>query len=167
MTTLIQPVRSSWPSIQEWGQSFPSASDADLGISGNEDALTAQGASAFTDLGFSGAEDVRVGWNKLLDELHRMLELEDDWDGEGSIAPHPALVSGAITLAQTLKANRCMPADRIVASVNGTVYFEWHTPVLYQEIEVISPLDAEVRWVPKGSDIAQVVPLNLAHQRRW
>lgn len=41
-------------------------------------------------------------WQCIIDELLRIRSLKDDWDGEGSEAPHPALVDGAITLAQTL-----------------------------------------------------------------
>jgi hypothetical protein len=95
----------------------------------------------------------------LIDELLRIRNLEDDWDGEGTEAPHPALVDRAVTLAQSLEASGHQPADRVIAGVNGTVYFEWHTPLGYQEIEVTSPLDAECRWVPKGSAVAVVFAL--------
>jgi hypothetical protein len=117
------------------------------------------GVSAFTHSGSSGNEELRICWNELIDELLRILMLDDNWDGEGSEAPDRALVSGAIKLAQNLKASKYTPADRVIASVNGTVYFEWHTPHGYQEIEVISPLDAELRWLPEGSDMTQVVHL--------
>jgi hypothetical protein len=98
-------------------------------------------------------------WSDLIDELLRIRTLQDGWDGEGAEAPHPALVDGAITLAQDLQARGEPPADRVIASVNGTVYFEWHTPLGYREIEVVSPLDAESRWVPKGSNETVVVGL--------
>jgi hypothetical protein len=29
------------------------------------------------------------------------------------------------------------------ASVNGAIYFEWHTPLGYEEFEILSSLDAE------------------------
>ncbi len=134
---------------------------------------SARGASAFTHADhsfFSTAGEVRFAslgvtdapantWGSLIDELLRIRNLEDDWDGEGTEAPHPALVDAAITLAQSLEASGRPPADRVIASVNGTVYFEWHTPLGYQEIEVTSPLDAEFRWVPNGSDANAVVGL--------
>ena len=66
------------------------------------------------------------GWGRNIDELYRIRDLHDDWDGEGSEAPPVSLVDGAIVLAQRLKANGWPVADRVVASVNGTVYFEWH-----------------------------------------
>ena len=49
----------------------------------------------------------------------------------------------------------------VIAGVNGTVYFEWHTPLGYAEIEVTSPFDAEYRWVEKGSDVAKVVSISI------
>jgi len=110
----------------------------------------------------SGAEDASEdAWDQLIDELLRIRLLKDDWDGEGSEAPHPALVHGAIKLAQALKAGRNTPANRVSVSVNGTVYFEWYTPLGYQEIEVTSPLDAESRWVEKGSEVTEVVGITL------
>src|SRR5262249_1596214 len=108
----------------------------------------ARGASAFTQaarffsVDESGPAPSRTGegpghgWSQLIDELLRIRNLEDNWDGEGTEAPHPALVHGAITLAQTLEARGHPPADRAIASVNGTIYFEWHTPLGYHEIEV-------------------------------
>jgi hypothetical protein len=137
---------------------------------------SARGASAFTQpdysfvrsLGaagtpftpFSGHEEASArSWHPLIDELLRIRNLQDDWDGEGTEAPHPALVDGAITLAQYLQANRTRPADRVIAGVNGTIYFEWHTPFGYQEIEVTSPINAECRWVRKDSDVTEVITL--------
>ena len=86
-------------------------------------------------------------WVHLVDELKRIRTLKDDWDGEGTEAPPVSLVDAAITLAQKLEANGYPPADRVIASVNGTIYFEWHAPGGYQEIEVTSPVHAEFRTV--------------------
>lgn len=131
----------------------------------------ARGASAYTEAGEwppctvaevsftskAGANEApAVGWNRLIDELLRIRNLNDDWDGEGTAAPHSALVDGAIALALFLKGDDYTPADRVITGVNGTVYFEWHLPEGYQEIEVTSPIDAECRWVRKGSDTAEV-----------
>jgi hypothetical protein len=100
-------------------------------------------------------------WRSLIDELLRIRNLQDDWDGEGTEAPPPPLVDGAITLAQSLQAEGNPPADRVIVGVNGTIYFEWHTPFEYQEIEVLSPLDAECRWVSKDSNVTKIIRLSL------
>lgn len=136
---------------------------------------SARGASAFTqpDRSFlsraaeggsvySRAEDyLGQAWMQLIDVLLRIRTLEDDWDGEGTEAPHPNLIDAAIRLAQTLAAGGFPPAERVIAGVNGTIYFEWHSPLGYEEIEVMSPLDAEYRWVPKGSNETTTVALPL------
>jgi hypothetical protein len=98
---------------------------------------------------------------QLIDELLRIRNLKDDWDGEGTEAPHPNLVDAAIILAQNLAASGFPPAERVIASVNGTIYFEWYTPLGYEEIEVMSPLDAEYRCVQKNSNETTVVGLPL------
>ncbi len=134
---------------------------------------SARGASAFTKTAYSFSRSMGdVGplfsefdgtparaWPPLIDELLRIRNLNDNWDGEGTEAPHPALVDGAITLAQYLQATGRPPADRVIAGVNGTIYFEWHTPLGYQEIEVTSPINAECRRVWKGSEKTEVISL--------
>lgn len=118
---------------------------------------------AFDDHGLFGPDDQDAAgqdWSSVIDELLRIRTLDDDWDGEGTEAPHPALVDGAITLAQTLQARGVTPPDRVHAGVNATVYFEWHTPLGYREIEVVSPVEAECRFVRKGSDETEVVYLS-------
>jgi hypothetical protein len=96
------------------------------------------------------AGEAKNKWSSIIDELLRIRSLEDDWDGEGTLAPNPALVDGAIKLATQLKGSA--PPDRVHASVNATVYFEWDTPEFYREIEVVSPMDAELRFVRKSSE---------------
>ena len=108
-------------------------------------------------------ENSARGWARAVDELLRIRRLEDDWDGEGTEAPHPALVDGAITLAQALRGRAVAPPDRVHAGVNATVYFEWHRPIGYCEIEVTSPIEAESRFVRAGSlttEVARIVHLS-------
>jgi hypothetical protein len=104
---------------------------------------------------------LQKAWEHLIDKLISIRFLDEDWDGEGSVAPDPNAVAGATKLALTLKTGECPPADRVTASVNGTVVFEWHTPEGYQEIEVTSPIDAELRWVAKGSRSAEVTAITI------
>jgi hypothetical protein len=43
-----------------------------------------------------GPETGSRTWDQLIDELLGIRNLKDDWDGEGTEAPPPALVDGAI-----------------------------------------------------------------------
>jgi len=113
------------------------------------------GASVWSD-----PEDQEQAWKRWIDELLRMRLLQEDWDGEGSIAPHPSLVDRAIRLARNLHALDVPPPDRIVPGPNGTIYFEWFTPQGYWEIEVLSPNDIQARRVLKGSDICLTYQLS-------
>jgi len=70
------------------------------------------------------------------------------------------LVDGAITLARQFQTNGIIPADLVIAGVNGTVLFEWHGPDGYLEVEVTAPDQAEGRWVKKGSDVAEAFTLS-------
>lgn len=97
-----------------------------------------------------------VEWAATLQRIKELRLLRDDWDGDGSIAPVAGLVEGALALAKQLQLERKDPPDRVVASVNGTIIFEWHTPSGYQEIDVDLPMCAECRWVAEGSDEAVV-----------
>jgi hypothetical protein len=99
-------------------------------------------------------------WSQVIDELLAIRRLTDDWDGQGAEASTPALVDGAITLAQNIRANGVRAADLAIAGVNGTVIFEWHDPAGYLELEVTAPNRAEGRWVAKGSDAARTFTLS-------
>ncbi len=137
-------------------------------------ARSARGASAYTQtdryptrplderglLGSDRCSAPRRTWALLIDDLLAIRHLEDDWDGQGAEAPHPALVDGAITLAQYLHAKGMAPADRAIAGVNGTVFFEWHGPVGYLEIEVTAPDEAEGRSVRNGEGVTEVFTLS-------
>lgn len=94
-------------------------------------------------------------WSVLIDGLRAARQLEDDWDGQGAVAPAPALVDGAITLAQTLRVSGARPADFAIPGVNGTVVFEWHHPVEYVEVEVVEPGRYVHRAVRSGLPAAE------------
>lgn len=117
--------------------------------------------SAFSS---SDRDSAEQKWWSIIDELLRVRNLKDNWDGEGALAPPPELVDSAITLAKTLKDNGVPPPDRVHASVNATVYFEWYNPLGYGEIEVVSPVDAQCRFVHNDSGSTEVVSLFVGHQ---
>jgi len=86
-------------------------------------------------------------WSGVTDQLLRLRRLEDDWDGQGASAPAPATVDAALGVAGELRAVGVPPADRAIAGVNGTIFFEWHDAGRYLEVEVCAPDRTEGRWV--------------------
>lgn len=99
-------------------------------------------------------------WAARIVELREFRRLADGWDGESAIAPSTELVDGALALAQILRDQHEPAPDRVVAGVNGTISFEWHTPLGYREIEVDSPNSGAHRWVERGSKVCVVSDLH-------
>ena len=97
-----------------------------------------------SELAFCG-DGPRNDWDSIIDELLRMRELQDDWDGEGSVAPEKALVDDVTSYTYwRKKANELAPA-RVVATVNGTICLEWTINGLFIEYEFVEPDRVEVR----------------------
>jgi hypothetical protein len=95
-------------------------------------------------------------WPTILLEIPAFGQLKDGWDGEGTVAPSPDIVRGALDLGRLLRAEGMRPPDRITAGVNGTLHLEWHGHTGYFEVEVTSGTGAESYWVPK--DDSPTVP---------
>lgn len=67
---------------------------------------------------------------ELLDDLS---ELEDDWNGEGSLAPTREIVESARRVAEGL---HHLPPTEITPNENGTILFEWRYGAEYASLEV-------------------------------
>ena len=98
---------------------------------------------------------------EVIDDLLSYRNYEDDYDGEGSVAPSKELIDSAIILANSLRESGELPADMVVPGVNGTIYFEWHTPTEYREIEVRSAHEAIRTSIPKGQSESHTTQLFL------
>ena len=132
----------------------------------------ASGASAFTRAEHSSprspveqslaerADGPARTWSDVIDELLALRGLKDDWDGQGAEAPDPALVDTALAVALDLRSATMAPADRAIAGVNGTVFFEWFSPTTYLEIEVTAPGRAEGRCIDRESDTVEEFSLS-------
>jgi hypothetical protein len=107
---------------------------------------------------------VDTDWSPIIDELLRIRTLENDFDGEGTEAPPKKLVDGAIELAMSLRSIGERPPERVLASVNATVLFEWYPADGYRVIEVLTPTEAEGRFLRHGSRSAVIFPLTADHE---
>lgn len=89
-------------------------------------------------------------WKEVVDRLLDARRLEGDWDGQGAVAPDPALVDRAVAFALSQQQTGCAPPDFAIPTVNGTVVFEWHGSSEYVELEVVSPEQVVRRTAPRG-----------------
>jgi hypothetical protein len=84
-------------------------------------------------------------WDSIINALHGMRSLKDDWDGEDSKAPPQVLVDDVTSFACQRKQENTLAPDRIVATVNGTICFEWYVNGFFKEYEFIAPDALEIR----------------------
>lgn len=96
---------------------------------------------------FTHLHAVDEGWDSCIEQIKQFHSLQEDWDGEGSPPPDTEIIAAAISLAQQLERDGLISPDRVVASVNGTIYFEWYSDTTYGALEVYHPRAAEIRNV--------------------
>jgi hypothetical protein len=125
-------------------------------------AQSAKGASAFvSDLKQSNSVaytfdqtesdySPKKTWGKAFDELLSFRLLEDDWDGDGTLAPKHEVVDTALNIALQLRSLETTTPDFVIVGVNSTIFFEWHYDTFVYEIEVISPNDVEFRNIDRN-----------------
>jgi hypothetical protein len=94
------------------------------------------------------------GWKDAIDELLRIRNYEVDFDGEGSFPPPIEIVDTAINFSRRLKNNQLPAPNRVSASINGTIVFEWYFPHLYHQLEFDSPNEAEATFINKDDSNA-------------
>jgi len=92
----------------------------------------------------------RSRWEQAIGKLYMMMSLEDDWDGQGAEAPSKEIVVGAIELAAELRFLDYPPPTRVAAAPCGTVGLEWQWPLVYLEVEVVSPYRSEWMLTEEG-----------------
>ena len=101
-------------------------------------------AALLSELAFCG-DGPRNDWDSIIDELLRMRELQDDWDGEGSVAPEKSLVDDVTSYTYWRKKENELAPARVIATVNGTICLEWTINGLFIEYEFVEPDRVEVR----------------------
>jgi acyl carrier protein phosphodiesterase len=68
-----------------------------------------------------------------------MRALQNDWDGEGSMAPEKSLVDFTTSLAHRGKQQNDLAPARVIATVNGTISMEWYVDGFFVEFEFVEP----------------------------
>ena len=89
-------------------------------------------------------------WQNSLESLTSLAKLEDDWDGQDAEAPAGDLIDSALEFAEALRSANVQLPCRVVASVNGTVIFEWQPRSgIYADAEIVELGLAELSWKEK------------------
>jgi hypothetical protein len=84
-------------------------------------------------------------WEQRIDQLLGIRQLEDNWDGQGTVAPTVEVVDSALVLALLLRNEGIEPPTGVVQGVNGDVLFDWQAPDgKFVEVEVNGPYAADV-----------------------
>ena len=86
-------------------------------------------------------------WAAVARRLEDIRGWPDGWDGEGAIAPTPALLNSAADLLVRLQGNGVTPPASITAAPEGSVVIEWRVSGSYLMIEVVAPFRAE--WMAR------------------
>jgi len=87
-------------------------------------------------------------WDEVIDELHRIQDLQNDWDGLGGLAPTPSLAAHAIELAGQLRDAKYSPPTWAAVNTNGVICFEWMSPLGYWVLEIASLNEFEYYFCP-------------------
>jgi hypothetical protein len=103
-------------------------------------------------------------WKAVFAKIEEFRKLEDDWDGEGSLAPSSEIINASIKLAERLRQTETPP--HVEPSVNGTMHFEWGTREFSHDIEVVSPTLVVETHLKKGERLAKIVerPIDDVHR---
>jgi len=99
-----------------------------------------RGALAGTGLMSSPEVALARAWDRVIEKLHALRSLQDDWDGLGSEAPPPELVDSAELILDTFRRRhpRLIPT-RVLATPDASILFEWQVGQMIMEA-VISTL---------------------------
>jgi hypothetical protein len=85
-------------------------------------------------------------WDRILDELRRLRDLEDDWDGQGARALDPANMDQAIAWVEDMRRwRRALPPTRVLPGTLGEVVLEWRGDTFHLAAEISSP--SRLEWL--------------------
>jgi hypothetical protein len=105
---------------------------------------------------------IETKWHQINDELARIRELKDDWDGQGASAPVVENVEAAVKWLREMRSYpQAIPPSQIVPGVTGEVLFVWQKHAFFLEAEISKPNQVEwtlavsgqpnKHWVTNGS----------------
>src|SRR4051794_5430528 len=89
------------------------------------------------------AMEAKDGWPKQEQRIAELRRLEDNWDGEGAVAPSAELIESVAGLPRQHKNDGRAAPSGIVPTVDGTLFLEWQAPPIFASLEVRQPYEGE------------------------
>jgi hypothetical protein len=83
-------------------------------------------------------------------DLRRIVSYQDDWDGNGAVAPSPEVLRTVRQFMDRWSREDRLPPGRIVASPAGSVVLEWREGGRYLEAEIDEP--GTIEWMLEAPD---------------
>jgi len=99
---------------------------------------------------FDLSDHVRA-WDLIINKIQRFRYLNDNWDGEGSLAPSVEMISSLIEYLSTIR-DRCLSPSRVLADTDGGIIVEWQTEQETLELETSSPGYFDFMLVPDSGE---------------
>jgi hypothetical protein len=94
-------------------------------------------------------------WKDCIEEISRMRNLKDDWDGEGTTAPLPELLDGIIILFQMPEFRQIIRTapTYVVPISDGRISIDWYFGTAHLNARVDSPTRARCMYVAQNGRI--------------
>lgn len=99
-----------------------------------------------------GSQTTVAQWEVILQHLHKMLTLRDNWDGEDAKAPARGKILSVIDLLNQIEHSNMHAPSRVVVGPEGEIVVEWQQDDNYIELEVSKPYVGE--WMFENSGMA-------------
>ena len=97
-----------------------------------------------------------ASWDRILNELHRLWNLPDDWDGQGAQALDPGNVAAVERWLQEMRRWRqALPPTRVGPGTTGEVILEWRGQGFHLAAEISTPDEGEWLLNVPGQPIKQ------------
>lgn len=101
------------------------------------------GVSLYADTG-----DPRVReWRLVIEALMELINLQDDWDGQGAEAPSYDVIDTANKIAEALLERGDPSPGSAVATPAGSIILAWQENSIYRELEVVTSEQIEYMFI--------------------
>lgn len=96
--------------------------------------------------------DFNREWDRVFARLEQIRDYQDDWDGEGSLAPRPGVADAVISMAGRWKTTGEKPPIGASCSDEGTIVLEWRFPNETRKLEFGNLTEVEETWIRPGAN---------------